>query len=176
MKAQNIEQLAINTIRTLAMDAVQQANSGHPGTPMALAPVAYSLWQNLLANYDPANPSGPTATASCCRAAMPRCCCTRMLHLAGVKCGQRQVRTITGEPSVPLDDIKKFRQLRQPVPGPSGVSLDRPASKRPPARWARAWPRASAWPSRANGWRPTSTGPASSCSTTTSTSCAATAT
>ena len=56
--AQAIDQLAINTIRTLSMDAVQQANSGHPGTPMALAPVAYALWSQYL-NYDPANPDWP---------------------------------------------------------------------------------------------------------------------
>ena len=55
---QDIDQLAINTIRTLSMDAVQKANSGHPGTPMSLAPVAYELWQNHL-RYDPANPVWP---------------------------------------------------------------------------------------------------------------------
>ena len=54
----SIEQLTINTIRTLSMDGVQAANSGHPGTPMALAPVAYALWQNHL-SYDPAAPSWP---------------------------------------------------------------------------------------------------------------------
>ena len=54
----SIEQLAINTIRTLSMDGVQQANSGHPGTPMALAPVAYSIWNQAM-NYDPAHPNWP---------------------------------------------------------------------------------------------------------------------
>ncbi len=56
--ASAIEQLAINTIRTLSMDAVQKANSGHPGTPMALAPVAYCLWQRML-RYDPSDPIWP---------------------------------------------------------------------------------------------------------------------
>ena len=58
MAGQQIDQLSINTIRTLAMDAVQQANSGHPGTPMALAPIAYTLWQQFL-RYDPADPTWP---------------------------------------------------------------------------------------------------------------------
>ena len=59
-----LDQLCINTIRTLAMDAVQQAKSGHPGTPMALAPLAYVIWQHFL-RFDP-DPSSPIATASCC--------------------------------------------------------------------------------------------------------------
>ena len=71
----SIEQLSVNTIRTLAMDAVQAANSGHPGTPMALAPVAYSVWNRVL-RYDPEHPLWPAPTGSCCRAAMLRCCCT----------------------------------------------------------------------------------------------------
>ena len=70
-----IEQLTINTIRTLSMDAVQAAKSGHPGTPMALAPVAYTLVERMCCGYDPdASASGPAATGSCCRAAMRRCC------------------------------------------------------------------------------------------------------
>src|SRR5271154_3292108 len=54
----SIDMLSINTIRTLSMDAVQKANSGHPGTPMALAPIAYTLWQSYL-RYDPADPQWP---------------------------------------------------------------------------------------------------------------------
>jgi len=76
MAAKPIELLAINTIRTLSMDAVQAANSGHPGTPMALAPVAYVLWNETL-RYDRPSPPGPTATGSCSPAAMRRCCSTR---------------------------------------------------------------------------------------------------
>ena len=70
-----LDLLAIDTLRTLAMDAVQKANSGHPGTPMALAPVAYTLWQQFL-RYDPASLTGRTATASSCRSAMRPCSCT----------------------------------------------------------------------------------------------------
>jgi len=72
----SLDTLCVNTIRTLAMDAVQQANSGHPGTPMAMAPVAYALWQWHL-RFDPDDPIWPNATASSSRWATPRCCSTR---------------------------------------------------------------------------------------------------
>ena len=72
-----MDQLAINTIRTLSMDAVQAANSGHPGTPMALAPLVYTLWNRVM-RFDPAGPDlARTATASCSRTATPRCCSGR---------------------------------------------------------------------------------------------------
>src|SRR5690606_39969236 len=77
-------QLSITAIRTLSMDAVQQANSGHPGTPMALAPVAYAIWNNHL-RYDPENPNWPGRdrfVLSCGHASM---LLYSMLHLAGVK-------------------------------------------------------------------------------------------
>ena len=72
----DIHETAINTIRTLAMDAVQAANSGHPGTPMALAPVAFQLWTQHL-RYDPRRHFGRIAIASCSPAAMRRCSSTR---------------------------------------------------------------------------------------------------
>ena len=72
-----LDQLCINTIRTLSMDAVQKANSGHPGTPMALAPVAYHLWQNHL-RYDPDEPSvAESRSLRAVGADMRRCCCIR---------------------------------------------------------------------------------------------------
>ncbi len=80
----SIDQLAVNTIRTLSMDAVQLANSGHPGTPMALAPVAYSLWTKWL-RYDPANPdwwNRDRFVLSCGHASM---LLYSMLHLANVR-------------------------------------------------------------------------------------------
>ncbi len=106
-----IEQLAINTIRTLSMDAVQQANSGHPGTPMALAPVAYVLWNEFL-NYDPEHPDWPARdrfVLSCGHASM---LLYSMLHLAGVQAGEGSDR-----PSVSLEDIRNFRQLESPCAG-----------------------------------------------------------
>ena len=72
---ETLDELCVNTIRTLAMDAVQQANSGHPGTPMALAPVAY-CFGSTSCDSTPAIRSGPTATASSCRSAMRPCCST----------------------------------------------------------------------------------------------------
>ena len=68
------DQLCINTIRTLSIDAIQKANSGHPGTPMDAAPTVYCLWQRFL-RYDK-TPTGRTAIASCCRTATPRRCST----------------------------------------------------------------------------------------------------
>ena len=111
----NIEQLAINTIRTLSMDAVQRADSGHPGTPMALAPAAYALWNNVL-NYDPAHPRWPARdrfVLSCGHASM---LLYSVLHLAGVRKVDEQ-----GEPldelAITIDDIKNFRQLHSPCAG-----------------------------------------------------------
>jgi transketolase len=113
--AGSIEQLAINTIRTLSMDAVQAANSGHPGTPMALAPVAYTLWNDVL-RYDPDDPAWPARdrfVLSCGHASM---LLYSVLYLAGVKRVGADGRP-TGELAVPLDDIKRFRQLHSLCPG-----------------------------------------------------------
>jgi transketolase len=112
--AGSLDQLAINTIRTLAMDAVQKANSGHPGTPMALAPVAYTLWNEFL-RYDPDDPQWPARdrfVLSCGHASM---LLYALLHLAGVKqfFGGRP----TGELAVTLEQIQQFRQLRSRTPG-----------------------------------------------------------
>ncbi len=106
-----IADLAINTIRTLSMDAVQAANSGHPGTPMALAPVVYELWANHL-RYDPAHPHWPVRdrfVLSCGHASM---LLYSILYLAEVKKGDGLV-----EPAVSLADIKNFRQLHSPCAG-----------------------------------------------------------
>ncbi|MBN2022043.1 MAG: transketolase [Pirellulales bacterium] len=118
----DLEQLAIDTIRTLSMDGVQAANSGHPGTPMALAPVAYLLFNEVM-RYDPAAPDWPNRDRfilSCGHASM---LLFSTLHLAGV----RQLGT--DEPAVTLDDLKRFRQLGSRCPGhpeyrhTSGVEL-----------------------------------------------------
>ncbi len=111
----DIKQLAINTIRTLSMDAVQQANSGHPGTPMALAPAAYVLWNEVL-RYNPAQPLWPGRDRfilSCGHASM---LLYATLHLAGVKqCDEHGA--VTNEDAVTLDQIKDFRQLGSRTPG-----------------------------------------------------------
>ncbi|MCA9124314.1 MAG: transketolase [Planctomycetaceae bacterium] len=105
----SIEQLSINTIRTLSMDAVQQANSGHPGTAMALAPVTYALWNNAL-NFDPEHPEWPARdrfVLSCGHVSM---LLYSMLHLAGVK-------KPNGEIGITLENIKNFRQMGSPCAG-----------------------------------------------------------
>jgi transketolase len=110
-----IEQLSINTIRTLAMDAVQAAGSGHPGTPMAMAPVAYALWNHVLA-YDPADPNWPVRDRfilSCGHASM---LLYATLHLAGVKQAAAD-GTPTDELAIPLDHIRRFRQLHSRCAG-----------------------------------------------------------
>ena len=107
--------LAINTIRTLAMDAVQAANSGHPGTPMALAPVVYCLWQDFL-RFDPEDPIWPNRDRFVLSNGHASMLLYSMLHLTGVKAVNPQYERL-GELSVKLDDIKRFRQLDSKCPG-----------------------------------------------------------
>jgi transketolase len=104
-----LDQLTINTIRTLSMDAVQAANSGHPGTPMALAPVAYCLWQRFL-RFDPDDPIWPNRDRFVLSAGHASMLIYSLLHLAGVKAVNPQYERL-GELSVKLEDIKRFRQL-----------------------------------------------------------------
>jgi transketolase len=104
-----LDQLAVNTIRTLSMDAVQQAKSGHPGTPMALAPVVYCLWQRVL-RFDPEHPIWPNRDRFVLSVGHASMLLYSMLHLTGVKAVNPKYETL-GQPSVTLDDIKRFRQL-----------------------------------------------------------------
>ena len=113
--AADLQTLAVNTIRTLSMDAVQQANSGHPGTPMAMAPVVYDLWQRHL-RFDPEDPIWPNRDRFVLSMGHASMLLYSMLHLAGVKAVNPQYETL-GELSVPLDAIKKFRQLDSRCPG-----------------------------------------------------------
>lgn len=110
-----IKQTSINTIRTLAMDAVQAANSGHPGTPMALAPVAYCLWQQFL-RFDPNDPIWPNRDRFVLSAGHASMLLYALLHLTGVKAVNPKYE-VQGELSVSLDDIKRFRQLDSKCPG-----------------------------------------------------------
>jgi transketolase len=109
------DQLCINTIRTLAMDAVQQANSGHPGTPMGMAPVIYCLWQQFL-RFDPEDPIWPNRDRFVLSFGHASMLLYSMLHLCGVKAVDPEYERL-GELSVKLDDIKKFRQLDSKCPG-----------------------------------------------------------
>ena len=110
-----LDALCINTIRTLAMDAVQQANSGHPGAPMALAPVAYYLWQQIL-RYDPADPVWPNRDRFVLSNGHASMLLYAMLYLAEVR-GVNPEYERLGEFAVSLDEIKKFRQLDSRTPG-----------------------------------------------------------
>ena len=108
-------QLAINTIRTLSMDAVQQANSGHPGTPMAMAPVVYSLWRDHL-RFDPDDPIWPNRDRFVLSAGHASMVLYSILHLCRVKAVNPKYETL-GALAVTLDDIRHFRQLDSKCPG-----------------------------------------------------------
>jgi transketolase len=112
---QDIDQLAINTIRTLSIDAVEKASSGHPGTPMALAPVAYELWQNHL-RYDPADPIWPNRDRFVLSAGHASMLLYSMLFLAGVRKVDADYE-ITDEPACGIEEIENFRQLHSRTPG-----------------------------------------------------------
>src|ERR1017187_4959254 len=115
MTNEQLDQLSINTIRTLSMDAVQQANSGHPGAPMALAPVAYTVWQHFL-RFDPEDPIWPNRARFVLSNGHASMLLYSLLHLA-------EVREVTPEgkvlstPALPLDDLKNFRQIGSKTPG-----------------------------------------------------------
>ena len=115
MMAQDIDELCINTIRTLSIDAIEKANSGHPGTPMALAPLAYTLWQRHL-RFDPADPIWPNRDRFVLSAGHASMLLYSILHLAGVKAVDPDYE-IVGQPAVSLEDIERFRQLDSRAPG-----------------------------------------------------------
>ncbi len=109
-----IDKLCIDTIRTLAIDAVQKAQSGHAGTPMALAPVAYTLWQKHL-RYDPADPPWPNRDRFVLSAGHASMLLYAVIHLAGVR--RVDGHRVTDAAAVSLDDIKHFRQFDSVTPG-----------------------------------------------------------
>ncbi len=114
-KAPEIDQLCINTIRTLSIDAIQKANSGHPGTPMAMAPVAYTLWQRFL-RFDPADPIWPNRDRFVLSAGHASMLLYAILHLTKVQAVDPDYEVV-GKPSVTLEDIETFRQLDSKCPG-----------------------------------------------------------
>jgi transketolase len=112
---QDLDQLCINAIRTLSIDGVQAANSGHPGTPMAMAPVAYCLWQQFL-RFDPRDPVWPNRDRFVLSIGHASMLLYSLLHLSGVRAVSKDYETL-GELSVPLDALKAFRQLNSRCPG-----------------------------------------------------------
>jgi transketolase len=115
MANQDLDQLAINTIRTLSIDAVQQAKSGHPGTPMALAPLVYTLWNRVL-RFDPQNPIWPNRDRFVLSNGHASMLLWSVLYLTGTRAVNAQYERL-GEPSVTLNDIRRFRQLDSKAPG-----------------------------------------------------------
>src|SRR3954454_4573750 len=115
MTASEMDQLCINTIRTLAIDAIQKAKSGHPGTPMGMAPVAYGLWQKRL-KFDPAAPIWPNRDRFILSAGHASMLLYALLHLTQTQAVDPEYQTL-GRASVSLDDIKTFRQLDSACPG-----------------------------------------------------------
>jgi len=111
----SIDERCINTIRTLSMDAVQKADSGHPGTPMALAPVIYTLWQQFL-RFDPDDPIWPNRDRFVLSNGHASMLLYAILHLAGVKAVSSEYQR-SGELAVTLDDIKRFREIGSKCPG-----------------------------------------------------------
>src|SRR6202166_4399829 len=114
LTSKQLDILSINTIRTLAIDAVQKANSGHPGAPMGLAPVAYCLWQRYL-RFDPADPIWPNRDRFVLSNGHASMLLYSLLHLTGVQAVDPRYEVL-GKPSVSLDDIKHFRQLDSKCP------------------------------------------------------------
>jgi transketolase len=115
MTKEELDQLSINTIRTLSIDAVQQANSGHPGTPMALAPLVYTLWNRVM-RFDPDDPIWPDRDRFVLSNGHASMLLWSVLHLTGTKAVNAEYERL-GEPSVSVDDIRHFRQLDSKAPG-----------------------------------------------------------
>jgi transketolase len=110
-----LDQLSINTIRTLSIDAVQAAKSGHPGTPMALAPLVYTIWNRVL-RFDPRDPIWPNRDRFVLSNGHASMLLWSVLHLSGTQAVNADYETV-GKLAVPLEDIKRFRQLASKAPG-----------------------------------------------------------
>ena len=113
--SKTLDQLCINTIRTLSMDAVQAANSGHPGTPMALAPVAYCLWQRVL-RFDPDDPIWPNRDRFVLSVGHASMLLYSLLHLTGVKAVNPEYEVL-GQPAVTLDTFWHVSPTRADATG-----------------------------------------------------------
>jgi len=106
---QAIAHLTINTIRTLSIDAIQKAKSGHPGTPMALAPLVYTLWNRVM-HFDPKDPIWPNRDRFILSNGHASMLLWSILHLTGTQAVDAEYENL-GKPSVSLDDIRRFRQI-----------------------------------------------------------------
>ena len=159
------DQLCINTIRTLSIDAVQAAKSGHPGTPMALAPLVYTIWNRVM-RFDPQDPIWPDRDRFVLSNGHASMLLWSALHLTKTQTVNAEYERL-GQPSVTLDDIRRFRQLdckHRVTPSTTGSQVSRPR----PARSDKASPRAWGWPSLRSGSPRVTTGLDSRSSITTS--------
>jgi transketolase len=111
----DLDQLAVNTIRTLSIDAVERAKSGHPGTPMALAPLVYTLWNRVM-RFDPVDPIWPNRDRFVLSNGHASMLLWSALHLSGVRAVNAEYERL-GEVSVSLEDIRRFRQIGSKAPG-----------------------------------------------------------
>jgi transketolase len=110
-----LDQLSVNTIRTLSIDAVQQAKSGHPGTPMALAPLVYTIWNRVI-RFDPQDPIWPNRDRFVLSNGHASMLLWSVLHLTGTQAVNAEYERL-GQPSVSLEDIRRFRQIGSKAPG-----------------------------------------------------------
>src|ERR1700730_16690578 len=115
MTKQELDKLSINTIRTLSIDAVQQAKSGHPGTPMALAPLVYTIWNRVM-QFDPEDPIWPNRDRFVLSNGHASMLFWSVLHLTGTRAVNADYERL-GQPSVSLEDIRRFRQIDSKAPG-----------------------------------------------------------
>ena len=157
--ARRSSSLMANAIRALSMDAVQQANSGHPGAPMGMAEIAVALWGRHL-RHNPGNPRWPGRDRSVLSNGHGSMLLYSLLHLTGY--------------DLALSELRNFRQLHSKTPGHPEFAIT-PASRRRPGRSARAWRMPSAWRSPKSCSLPSSTATATASSTTAPTSSSATA-
>ena len=158
--ARSLDQLSVDTIRTLAIDGVQRANSGHPGAPMGMAPMAYVLWTRVM-RHAPTEPTWPDRDRFVLSAGHASMLLYAMLHLTGY--------------DLTIDDLQHFRQWGSRTPGHPEWGLT-PGVEATTGRSGRASPTRSAWPSPSAGWRPSSNATAARSSITGRTSSAPTAT
>src|ERR1700729_4033072 len=115
MTSEELDQLSINTIRTLSIDAIEKANSGHPGAPMALAPLAYTLWNRVM-NFDPKDPIWPGRHRFVLSTLHASMLLWSVLYLSQANWVNEEYEQL-GTPSAPLDDLKTFRQFGSKAAG-----------------------------------------------------------
>ena len=127
-----LDELCVNTLRFLAVDAVQKAKSGHPGLPLGSAAMAYALWDRFL-KFNPRDPIWPDRDRFVLSAGHGCALLYALLHVTGF--------------DLPLEELKRFRQWGSRYSRPSGISARLKASRPPPVPWGKAWPTPSAWPS-----------------------------